>query len=88
MKRLAVFSSILVMMPGAAMAAPVVFDNEGVAFFVLIAIVTGSMAWWRHTKGDKLVAVAVWSTALVLGLMVTRYGPNDTLRFFTSMMGA
>lgn len=81
-------STIFLALPGTAYAEPVVFDRDGVAFFVLTLAVTGSIAWWRHTRGDKLVAVAVWSAALVTALMCTRYGPSDTLRFLASVMGA
>jgi hypothetical protein len=65
-----------------------VFDAGGVSFFALVAVFAGSLAWWRHTAGDRLPAVTVWALMLATALMVTRYGPNDTLRFFASMMGA
>jgi len=81
-------SAALFAIPGVAHAEPVVFDGVGLAFFVVAAVITGSLAWWRHNAGDRISAVAVWTVLLVATLMVTRYGPNDTMRFFASMLGA
>lgn len=81
-------SAALFAVPGVAHAEPVVFDSEGLAFFVVAAVITGSLAWWRHNAGDRIAAVAVWTVLLATTLMLTRYGPNDTMRFFTSMLGA
>ena len=81
-------STTFFVLPGVARAEPVVFDGGGLAFFVVAAVITGSLAWWRHTAGDRLGAGAVWTVVLVTALMFTRYGPNDTMRFFAGMLGA
>lgn len=81
-------SATIFVLPGPAHAEPIVFDAGGVSFFVIATVITGSLAWWRHTAGDRLGAVAVWVMVLATALMMTRYGPNDTLRFFVSVLGA
>lgn len=80
-------SALFLTLSGVAHAEPVQFDGGGGAFFVIIAAMTGTMIWWRHTAGDRLGALAVWATVMVTAMMVTRYGPDDTLNFFAHILG-